>query len=65
MNTLWRWSVKRSTWEVELPAVADALKRTALRNAKKRNVHGTKFRWTAEGAAPIKRPFSRAVKEKT
>ena len=51
--TLYRWSVKNDRWEYELESSED-LKKSALRNAKRRSPTGTIFRWTS-GPPPARR----------
>jgi hypothetical protein len=62
MWTLWRWSKTRSMWEFETQVADAELKRTALRNCRRRNLHGTAFKWREGTEPPTRRHFKRSVK---
>lgn len=62
MWTLWRWSRTRTAWEFETQCNDEELKRTALRNCRRRNAAGTVFKWREGTEPPARKHFKRMVK---
>ena len=52
MMVLWRWNVSKDEWEWQTEATSDMAAKV-LRNYKRRDNKGVRFRWT-EGTKPKK-----------
>ncbi len=50
---LWRWSVPKDEWELLTQAPADMAAKV-LRNYKRRDRAGVRFKWTTENVKPKK-----------
>jgi hypothetical protein len=64
--TLWRWSVKHDVWDWTAECLTEdaETRRKVLRGYKRRFPVGTVFRWTPDGAPPLKKYRKRMAKEK-